>query len=98
MKLFSQYDRFDLEQDIIKMLNVTELLKEFVRQYIDGVRIMPEDEVANYLDGIARVHELQFERLWDGFELMIKNKHFESWDNDNLADLSTATPKKGKKK
>jgi hypothetical protein len=98
MKLFSKYDRFDLEQDIIKMLNVTELLKEFVRQYVDGVKVMSEDEVANYLDGIARVHELQFERLWDGFELMIKNRHFESWDNDNLPDLSISTPKKGKKK
>jgi hypothetical protein len=99
MKFFSQYDRFDLEQDIIKMFNVTELLKEFVRQYMDSERIMSEDEVANYLDGISRVHDLQCERLWDGFNLMIQNKHFEKWDDNNLPDLSAykPTPKKGKK-
>jgi hypothetical protein len=90
MTPFSQYAVADLEQDIIKMFNVTELLKEFVRQYIDGERIMSQDEVANYLDGIARVHELQCERLWDGLDVMIRNKRF--------AYPQEETPKKRKNK
>ena len=91
MILFSQYDVSDLEQDIVKMFNVTELLKEFVRQYIDSEKIMSEDQVANYLDGIARVHELQCERLWDGFDVMVRNKRFTTFAEAIL------TPKKGKK-
>ena len=82
MKLFSRYDRFDLEQDIVKMWQTAENLKEFVRQYIDSPKIMDEDEVANYIDGIMRVHELQCERLWEGFEQMIKQGHFTAWDGE----------------
>lgn len=105
MKLFSQYDRFDLEQDIIKMWNTAELIKEFMRQYLDKPEIMDEDEVANYLDGIMRVHELQCERLWDGFEIMIKAGHFSKWDDEFFKKLRPDVegevkikPKKGKKK
>ena len=98
MKLFSQYDRFELEQDIIKMWNTSELLKEFVRQYLDSPTIMSEDEVGNYIDGIMRVHDLQCQRLWDGFELMIENRHFESWDNKYFENHPVIIPKKGKKK
>jgi len=101
MKLFSQYDRFELEQDIIKMWNTSELLKEFVRQYLDSPTIMSEDEVGNYIDGIMRVHDLQCQRLWDGFELMIENRHFESWDNkyfENFSPAKITIKKKGKKK
>ena len=93
MNLFNQYDVNDLEQDIVKMFNVTEVLKEFVRQYIDSERIMTEDEVANYLDGIARVHDLQCERLWDGLNVMIRNKRF-AFFNDAAPMI---TLKKGKK-
>lgn len=102
MKLFSQYDRFELEQDIIKMWGAAENLKEFVRQYIDSPKIMDEDEVANFLDGIRQVHELQCERLWNGFEEMIKQGHFAKWDKETLTnlipDVEFPTKKKGKKK
>jgi hypothetical protein len=80
-------------------------MKEFIRQYIDKPRIMDEDEVANYLEGIMRVHELQCERLWDGFETMIKAGHFSKWDDEFFKKLrpdvkneNEIKPKKGKKK
>jgi hypothetical protein len=105
MKLFSKYDRFDLEQDIIKMWNAAELLKEFTRQFMDSPKIMDEDEIANYIDGIMRVHELQCERLWNGFEIMVKNGHFSKWDEEFLDKLKidvpgkiTIKPKKASKK
>ena len=105
MKLFSQYDRFDLEQDILKMSNTAESIKEFMRQYLDRPKIMDEDEVANYLDGIMRVHELQCERLWEGFEIMIKAGHFNKWDDEFVNKLRPDVegeveikPKKGKNK
>jgi len=94
MKLFSKYDRFDLEQDIIKMWNAAELLKEFTRQFMDSPKIMDEDEVANYIDGIMRVHELQCERLWNGFEMMVKNGHFSKWDEEFFDKLKIDVPGK----
>jgi hypothetical protein len=97
MKLFSQYDRFELEQDIIKMWNTSEYLKEFVRQYMDSPKIMGEDEVANYVDGIMRVHQLQCERLWNGFEQMIKHGHFAAWNKQAFPDVDVPVKKKGKK-
>ena len=97
MKLFSQYDRFELEQDIIKMWQTAENLKEFVRQYLDSPRIMDEDEVANFISGIRQVHELQCERLWNGFEEMIKAGHFAAWDKQAFPDVDVTTKKKGKK-
>ena len=95
MMSFNLYDVNDLEQDIIKMFDVTELLKEFVRQYLDSEKIMSEDEVANYLDGIARVHNLKCERLWDGLDVMVKNRRFTTF-----AEVPTPviTTKKEKKK
>ena len=104
MKLFSMYDRFELEQDIIKMWNMAEYLKEFVRQFMDGKTIMTEDEVANYIEGIAKVHELHCERLWEGFETMIKNGHFSKWDEEFFNKLKSdeeskvTIKKKGKNK
>jgi hypothetical protein len=87
------------------MWNTAELMKEFMRQYIDRPKLMGEDEVTNYIDGIMRVHELQCERLWDGFEVMLKAGHFGKWDEEFLKKLkpnveseATIKPKKGKNK
>ena len=35
MKLFCNYDRFELEQDIIKAWGVVEDIEELVRQHLD---------------------------------------------------------------
>jgi hypothetical protein len=77
MKLFSQYDRFELEQDILKVWEVTDLIEELVRQHLDRPQgPMGEDEMANKLDAIKHVTDLRLQRLWDGFEVMLKNGGF----------------------
>jgi hypothetical protein len=77
MKLFSEYDRFELEQDIIKAWGVVELIEELIRQHLDRPEgAFSEDELANRLQGIQYVTEMNFQRLWDGFEMMIKKGHF----------------------
>ena len=77
MKLFSEYDRFELEQDIIKAWGVVELIEELIRQHLDRPEgAFSEDELANRLQGIQYVTEMNFQRLWDGFEIMIKKGHF----------------------
>ena len=91
MKLFSEYDRFDLEQDILKCSQIEEYLDEFLRLYIDRPEPMSEDEVHNYISGISHVAKLHHSRLWDGFEVMIKNRQFVPLEKYEL-------PKKAKKK
>lgn len=76
MKLWSEYDRFELEQDIIKCAQVEEYLDEFLRQYLDKPEHMTEDEVWNYINGIKFAAKLQNQRLFDGFSEMVKNGHF----------------------
>lgn len=88
MKLWSEYDRFDLEQDILKCSDVEEYLEEFLRVYLDKPEPMSEDDVANCIQGIIQVAKLRHGRLWDGFEIMVENRHF--------AVLDKYKPKKGK--
>jgi len=76
MNLWSEYDRFDLEQDIMKCAQVEDYLDEFLRQYLDKPEHMTEDEVYNYISGIKYASKLQNQRLWDGFEQMVHNGHF----------------------
>ena len=77
MKLFCEYDRFELEQDIIKAWGVVEMIEELVRQHLDRPQgPFKEDDLANRLDGIKYVTDMNFQRVWDGFEMMLKNGHF----------------------
>lgn len=97
MKLWSEYDRFDLEQDILKCAQIEDYLDEFLRQYLDKPEPMSEDEVHNYISGIKYVAKLQNERLWDGFEKMVENGHFVQLDKYKPdVDLEVKV-KKGKK-
>ena len=59
MKSFYQYDRFELEQDILKISNVSDLIEEFMRQHIDGPVPFDEDELFNKLNGIKEVLEIR---------------------------------------
>jgi hypothetical protein len=104
MKLFCQYDRFELEQDIMKAWGVVEEIEELIRQHLDRPEGgFTEDELANRLDAIKYLTDMRFQRLWDGFEVMLKNGQFTKigeavphTDNDKLFEI--LTKKKGKKK
>lgn len=76
MKLWSEYDRFDLEQDILKCSDIEEYLEEFLRIYMDKPEPLSEDEVANYILGIINVAKLRHGRMWDGFEQMVEQGQF----------------------
>lgn len=87
MKLWCEYDRFDLEQDIIKCAQVEEYLDEFLRQYLDKPQHMSEDEVHNFISGIKFTAKLQNQRLFDGFSEMVKNGHFAELDKPKKVKL-----------
>ena len=101
MKLFCNYDRFELEQDIIKAWGVVEDIEELIRQHLDRPEgAFSEDELANRLDAIKYLTEMRFQRLWDGFEVMLKNGQFakigEAVPVDDL-DIVIKPKKKGSK-
>lgn len=105
MKFFSNYDRFELEQDIIKLWETNEAIDELIRQHLDRLEgPFSDDEFANRLDAIKFVNDLKIQRIWDGFEIMLKNGQFNK--ADDAAGLKNLKPdveflfkqKKGSKK
>ena len=77
MKLFCEYNRFDLEQDISKAWEVAEEIGELIRQHLDRPEgAFSEDELANRLQAIQYMSEMRFQRLWDGYEMMLKRGLF----------------------
>ena len=105
MKLFSNYGRFELEQDIIKLWETNEAIDELIRQHYDRSEgPFSDDEFANRLDAIKYCNDMKIQRLWDGFEKMLENGHFSKWDDmAGLKDLKADVEfpikqKKGSKK
>jgi len=103
MKLFSEYDRFEMENDIIKLWETNEAIDELVRQHLDRPEgPFSDDEFANRLEGIKYTNDLKLQRLWDGFEVMIENQHFAKTRYGNSPEIAVPDIefplKKGKKK
>lgn len=66
-------DRFDLEQNIMKCWSVTEdvqLLYENVMENDD----LSKDDIANALLGIHQLYEMKFNKLFENFETLIRDK------------------------
>ena len=93
MKLFSNYNRFDLENDIMKLWETNEAIDELVRQHLDREEgPFSDDEFANRLDAIKYTNDLKIQRIRDGLEVMIKHDRFEK------VFAIPDKPKKGSKK
>lgn len=67
--------RFDLEQDIMNCWSVVEDIKELSRCMLDR-RKMTEDEISNYLLGLETIYQVKFERLFETFEMLIRQNAF----------------------
>ena len=63
--LSSNYDRFELEQDIMRLYSICEDIDLFLQQHIDGPRAFTEDEVWNILYGLRCMHELRLVGCWE---------------------------------
>lgn len=66
-------DRFDFEQQIMKCWNITEevqLLNEQVLENDDFTK----DDISNYLLGLHTIYEVKFNKLFDQFSEMVKDK------------------------
>jgi hypothetical protein len=61
-------DQFDLEQKIMQIWSTKEDLMLFLKAYIDFPEPMSEDDVMNTILGIASMHELRCQDLFNAYK------------------------------
>ena len=71
-----KYDRFDLEQLIIKNWEITTEIKHLRELISDGKPT--QDQLENYLLGLETIYEVKFNKLWDCFEELCQNQKITS--------------------
>jgi hypothetical protein len=67
-----KYDRFDLEQLILKNWEVVTEIKHLRELISDGKPT--QDQIENYLLGLETIYEVKFNKLWDCFEELCHNR------------------------
>jgi hypothetical protein len=67
-----KYDRFDLEQLIVKNWEITTEIKHLRELISDGKPT--QDQVENYLLGLETIYEVKFNKLWDCFEELCQHQ------------------------
>ena len=68
----NEKSRFDFEQEIQNAWSTCEDLKLFIRMKFDRKEAMTEDEEANVLIGLANMHNLRMQQVWETMETLIK--------------------------
>ena len=66
-----KYDRFDLEQLILKNWEVVTEIKH-LREHMETNPT--QDQVENYLLGLETIYEVKFNKLWDCFEELCQHQ------------------------
>jgi hypothetical protein len=66
-----KYDRFDLEQLILKNWEVVTEIKH-LRELMETNPT--QDQIENYLLGLETIYEVKFNKLWDCFEELCQNQ------------------------
>ena len=74
-----QYDRFNLEEEIMKVWSTVEDLDTILYRIMDASNGPPsEDEITNMLIGLKEIHDSRCMKLWDVFETMVHEECFKS--------------------
>ena len=72
-----QYDRFNLEEEIHNVWNTEIDLDTILYRIMDSPEGAPsEDQLANMLMGLKEIHNSRCMKLWDVFEIMVKDDCF----------------------
>lgn len=88
-------DRFDMEQDILKLWEIGEDMKSLTQMYMDGREPMSTDELWSKLDAIHHIHDLRMNRLWDTYLQVLE---LDGYYNPNKADEAPSEKPKAKAK
>lgn len=67
------FNQFDMEQQIMTCWNVCEDLDTLHEGVLE--RGMTTDEISNVVLGMKALYQLKFEKLFEHFEAMIREKH-----------------------
>ena len=67
-----KYNRFDLEQLILKNWEITTEIKHLRELISDGNPT--QDQLENYLLGLETIYEVKFNKLWDCFEELCQHQ------------------------
>ena len=67
-------NRFDLEEAMSQLYGVGEDIDIVLHSYMDAAIRPTEDEIANMLIGIKALHNARYQKMWQIFEELIKNK------------------------
>ena len=68
-----KYNRFDLEQLILKNWEITTEIKHLYEKILED-DTYTRDQIANYLLGLETIYEVKFNKLWDCFEQLASEK------------------------
>lgn len=66
-------NRFDLEEAITEAFTANEELETLLYRIGDSPVTPSEDELMNILIGIIALNKIRYEKLWNTFEVLIKN-------------------------
>ena len=67
-------NRFDLEEAMSALYNMGDDIDIILHSYMDASVRPTEDEMANMLIGAKALHNARYQKLWEIFEELIKNK------------------------
>jgi hypothetical protein len=71
-----QYDRFNLEAEIMSVWNTKDDLNAITSRMMDDPDPMTEDEIANVLIGLSELHDIRCKKLFNVFESMVRDEQF----------------------
>ena len=72
-----EYDRFDLEAEILNVWQTKDDLDAIAERVCDDPDgPLTEDEIENVLIGLSELHDIRCKKLFRVFETMIKEKIF----------------------
>lgn len=88
---FREKNRFDLEQEIMDCWHVTDDIDILAEHVLE--RNLDVDTITNALIGMKTIYQMKFERLFETFETLVRNRKLDQDDiiysdyNGNINDL-----------
>lgn len=67
-------NRFDLEEAMSALHNMGDDIDIILHAYTDSEIKPTEDDMANMLIGVKALHEARYQRMWQVFEQLVKEK------------------------
>ena len=67
-------NRFDLEEAMSQLYNMGDDIDIILHAYMDAEVRPTEDDMANMLIGVKALHNARYQKMWEVFETLIKEK------------------------